>query len=164
MEATCSASRQIAVSVRGANGTTEATVRCSLAVPAMFRLGAGPRVLATHEDGTSVGPIGLVPSVVSAPAKTGETIVWATGLGPVMHPARDGDISADVLRTTVSDPVVTIGGLTATVIFAGLAPSLVGVDQRNVVVPPGVRPSSAVTLSVAIGGNADATSTIAIEQ
>ena len=80
-------------------------------------------------------------SLVSAasPAKPGETIaVYLTGLGPVTPAVTEG---AAASTTTLSNTNVTIaayvGGTTATVGFAGLAPGLAGLYQLNVTIPSG---------------------------
>jgi uncharacterized protein (TIGR03437 family) len=58
---------------------------------------------------------------------------------------------------------VTIGGVPATVQFAGLAPGFAGLYQVNVQVPTGVAPGDAVPVSLSIGGVAANTATIAIQ-
>lgn len=158
-ETACNASRRIEVTVQSANGPAHSSVRCSIEAPAIFRGVTPVRALASHADGTIVGPAG----VDSSPAKPGETItLWATGLGPVMPAAKDGETSVDTICWALSMPEVTIGGISAAITFAGLAPGLVGVNQINVVVPADVSPGGAVTLSVKVGNNADVGTTISI--
>ena len=71
------------------------------------------------------------------PVKAGETVlIYCTGLGAVHSPPADGAAAAG--QTTVATPVVTIGGVPGTVAFSGLAPGFVGLNQVNVVIPPGV--------------------------
>jgi uncharacterized protein (TIGR03437 family) len=85
------------------------------------------------------------------PAKVGEALViLATGLGPVTPKAVDGDNSSDALRNTVTMPKVTIGGEPADVLFSGLSPQFVGLNQINVTVPP-VK-AGVVPLQINIGG------------
>jgi len=159
--AACDVSRQIAVTVHTLNGQAQSTVRCSIEAPAVFRGDTPVRGLATHVDGTVVGPNGPT----SRPARPGEAItLWSTGLGPVTPAARDGETSMDVIRWAVTDPIVTIGGSAASVTFAGLAPGLVGVNQINIVVPADVSFGDAVPLSVTVGNSADNMARIAIEQ
>ncbi len=53
----------------------------------------------------------------------------------------------------IPNVTATVGGLPATVEFAGAAPGLIsGVMQVNVLVPPGVTPGSAVPVTIAVGG------------
>jgi uncharacterized protein (TIGR03437 family) len=56
------------------------------------------------------------------------------------------------LRSTITIPVVMIGGVSAQVAFSGLSPQFVGVNQVNVVVPAGVTPGNAVPLQISVGG------------
>jgi minor extracellular serine protease Vpr len=58
---------------------------------------------------------------------------------------------------------VTIGGVTAPLKFSGMAPGYVGLWQINADVPASVAPSSAVPLSVSIGGTSSNTVTIAVQ-
>jgi len=58
---------------------------------------------------------------------------------------------------------VTIGGVPATVSFAGLAPGFVGLYQVNVEVPEAAPSGSSVPVVLSIGGAASNTVTIAVE-
>lgn len=91
----------------------------------------GTHVVGSHLNGGDVGPTSLYPGLTS-PAKPGETIVlFAKGFGPVSTPSVSGSVSRSGSLSPL--PVVTIGGLTATVQFArAVAP---GEFQFDVVVP-----------------------------
>jgi uncharacterized protein (TIGR03437 family) len=52
------------------------------------------------------------------------------------------------LYRTVITPVVTIGGVTAEVLYSGLAPGKIGLYQMNIVVPPNITPGDDVPLVV----------------
>lgn len=163
LQTVCDPPRVISVTVSARNSVAEGSVLCSPAAPGIFRGAAPAQALATHADGSLVGPVGTVAGLASRPARPGETItLWCTGLGAVTPPASDGEAREDVLHTAISTPAVTIGGLPAEVEFAGLAPGLVGVNQLNVIVPAGVAPGPVVPVSVSAGGYAD-TATLAIE-
>jgi uncharacterized protein (TIGR03437 family) len=60
--------------------------------------------------------------------------------------------AASVGATTSTTPTATIGGVAATVSFSGLAPTLVGVYQVNIVVPTDTPVSDAVPFVLSIGG------------
>jgi uncharacterized protein (TIGR03437 family) len=69
------------------------------------------------------------------------------------------------LRTATTTPTVLIGGKAATVVFAGLSPQFVGVNQINVAVPTGTPTGDAVSLQLSLGGvTTIATVMIAVSQ
>lgn len=73
--------------------------------------------------------------------QSGDTIVlYATGLGVTIPPAKTGagGLGAAPFNQSAVAPVINIGSKNAQVLFAGLAPGFVGVYQLNVVVPPGI--------------------------
>ena len=89
----------------------------------------------------------------SNPAQVGTTVfAYLTGSGPVSPPAKDG-IPAPLtsLVYAQASSSATIGGLPATVSFAGLAPGFIGEVQMNIIVPAGLAPGS-YPLSVTIDG------------
>ena len=77
--------------------------------------------------------------------------IYLTGLGAVHNPVATGATAPDSpLSSALAPVVVSIGGQTANVTFAGLTPGLVGVFQINLVVPAilaGEQP-----LAVTVGG------------
>jgi uncharacterized protein (TIGR03437 family) len=99
--------------------------------PSFFVFGAGPYIAATHANGSYLGPAALYPGVTT-PAKPGETVVlYGNGFGATSAPVVAG--SAVQSGTLPAPPAIQIGGLTATVLFAGLVAP--GEFQFNVVVP-----------------------------
>jgi len=110
-------------------------------------------------DGTAAIVHGSDYSLVTAsnPAHAGEVIlVYATALGPVTPPV-DAGVAAPLspLSWTVTPVTAQIGGVNATVQFAGLAPGFAGLYQVNVLVPqvpPGTQP--VVIAETAAGINA----------
>jgi uncharacterized protein (TIGR03437 family) len=118
--------------------------------PAIFA--SGTRAVAVNLDGTLVWPTGAIAGLATHPAKPGDVIIiYATGLGAVDKPIADGANSLDVLRNTLTPPVVLVGGLSAQVAFSGLSPQFVGVNQLNIVVP-NAAPGDAVPLQLQLGG------------
>ena len=89
----------------------------------------------------------------SNPAKRGQGIViYANGLGPVDKRPVSGDPTSNTgLTSTMTIPVVTIGGVRADVIFSGLTPGIVGLYQINVVVPASA-PTGSQPLVVSVNG------------
>lgn len=94
-----------------------------------------------------VGPTTLYPGL-TIPAQPGEEVIlYANGFGPTSVPVVKG--SSTQSGNLPEFPVVTIGGLPAQVIFAGLVS--VGTYQFNVYVPS-TAPSGDLTLSATFGG------------
>jgi uncharacterized protein (TIGR03437 family) len=115
------------------NGATSAAyaVQAQSTSPSFFLFNGGPYVAATHANGSYVGPASLYPGMTT-PAKLSETVVlYANGFGPTSSPIVGGSPSQS--GTLTPPPTIKIGGLTATVTFAGLV--LPGEFQFNVVVP-----------------------------
>jgi uncharacterized protein (TIGR03437 family) len=101
--------------------------------PAFFVFPGSPYVAAEHTSGAYLGPVSLFAGVT--PAKPGETVVlYGSGFGPTSPAVVAGSLTQNGILP--SPPVITIGGVAATVVFAGLV--VPGEFQFNVVVPPGV--------------------------
>jgi uncharacterized protein (TIGR03437 family) len=92
----------------------------------------------------------LTPNSDSAPASVGSVIaLFATGEGQTNPPGVDGRTTGSVIPTPIAPVSVTIGGVPATVNFAGSAPGVIaGVMQVNAVVPPGVSGTVPVIITV----------------
>ena len=71
---------------------------------------------------------------------------------PARLAGRDGSSWFSAVVVNLVTPRVLIGGIEATVLFSGLAPEFVGVNQVNVVVPPEAPTGSAVPLQISVGG------------
>jgi uncharacterized protein (TIGR03437 family) len=126
--------------------------------PGIFstQFGVG-QAIAINADGSLAAPAGSIPGLATRPVRAGEAlIILATGLGPVTPAATSGNNSVDALRTTVTMPVLMIGGVAARVDFSGLSPQFVGVNQLNVVVGAGTPTGNAVPIQIRMG---DLTST-----
>jgi uncharacterized protein (TIGR03437 family) len=100
------------------------------------------------------------------PASAGDILqVYATGLGKVAPPLATGRIApadGSVLHRTVSIPQVTIGGVPAEVLFAGMAPGFAGLYQIDVAIPKGVAPGDDVPVVIAMPAGDRDTATIAV--
>ena len=123
------------VEVRLTNGSLSnaMNVQSGSLAPSLFVFD-GVHTIATHLNGTLVGPTSLYPGL-STPAKPNESIVmYANGLGTTSSPIVSGSVTQS--GTLPQLPVLKIGNLTATVSFAGLVSP--GLYQLNVIVPPGV--------------------------
>ena len=119
------------VATAGGSSSAAYTAQAQSTSPSFFVFNGGPYVAATHLNGSYIGPPSLYPGQTT-PAKPGETVVlYANGFGPTStavvsgSPAQSGTLSPL--------PAITIGGIAATVQFAGLVAP--GEFQFNVVLP-----------------------------
>jgi uncharacterized protein (TIGR03437 family) len=132
-EVSTTATAQMQVSYNGATSAATA-VNVQATTPGIFTQGS---------TGTGLGAI-LKPdySVVTASnaAPRGSTIIiYATGSGLTTPAGVTGAVAGNTLLLTNANVTVTIGGIAATVVYAGSAPGLVdGVLQVNAVVPTGI--------------------------
>jgi uncharacterized protein (TIGR03437 family) len=108
------------------------TVQAQAESPSFFVFNGEPYVAATHADGSLIGPTSLYPGSTT-PAKPGETVViYANGFGRTSIPVVSGAVTQSGTLSPL--PVVTIGGMTAPLAFAGLN-GTPGEFQFNVVIP-----------------------------
>jgi uncharacterized protein (TIGR03437 family) len=115
--------------------------------PSFFVFNGGPYAAAAHSNGSLIGPATLYPGA-SSPAKPGETIVlYANGFGSTNVPVQSGSISQSGTLSPL--PVVKIGGVAATVQFAGLVAP--GEFQFNLVVPASL-PNGDLSITATYGG------------
>jgi uncharacterized protein (TIGR03437 family) len=140
--------------VVNANGTMLPPFHAALGEvsPGIFttQYGSG-QAIAINADGSLAGPAGSIPGLALHPASAGDVLlILATGLGAVSPQIADGANSADARRDTTAMPSVMIGGQSSQVLFSGLSPQFVGVNQINVVVPQGV--TGVVPLQISMGG------------
>ncbi|MCU1232791.1 MAG: hypothetical protein JWP63_758 [Candidatus Solibacter sp.] len=111
--------------------------------------------VAINPDGSIAAAAGAIPGITTRPAKIGDPgglVILCTGLGAVDSPVANGAASLDKLRTAMTTPTVMIDGKPAQVVFAGLSPQFVGVNQINVSIPAGTTTGNAVPLQIVLGG------------
>jgi uncharacterized protein (TIGR03437 family) len=74
-------------------------------------------------------------------------------LGAVDHPVANGGIpTSGVLSNVLTVPTVLVGNVPAQVLFAGMSPQFVGLNQINIVLAPGTPTGNAVPLQLQVGG------------
>ena len=127
----------VPVQVTNALGTAAGTATLQSYSPAFFTYQSKYVAARHNSDGTAVAPAGYLGSSVSSrPAQPNESIqIYATGLGPTTPAVAAGQL------VTTPEPIsnlgqlhVTVGGVTATVQYAGVVAP--GEYQINLVVPP----------------------------
>ena len=118
--------------------------------PALFLWNAKYAV-AQHTDYSLAGPRTLFFGLATTPAKPGETIIlYGTGFGDSGVAASVGELARQAISLP-SLPDVTIGGIPATVDYAGIPQGGAGLYQINVRVPESV-PAGELPVSVSYGG------------
>lgn len=139
------------VTYAGAAGTlqTEAwTLPVTPSIPAIFTVsmtGAGQGAIVNGDGTVNSG---------SNPAARGSLVsIYATGEGQTVPAGVTGSVTQSDSTPPVLPVVVTIGGVQATVEYAGEAPAEVaGLLQVNAIVPPSVTPGSQVPVTITVGG------------
>ena len=125
-----------------------------------FIFGGGPYLAATHLNGGYIGPTSLYPGLTT-PAQPGETIVmYGNGFGSTSAQVVSG--SATQSGTLSPLPVITIGGVAATVGFAGLVAP--GEFQFNVTVPPSLANGDQPTIATYNGLTTQSGTLITVQQ
>jgi len=134
------------------NGVSSTPVSLNVtdAVPAIFTSDASGtgQAAALNQDNTVNGP--------THPAPAGSVVaLYGTG---------GGALTADALPLLKLPVTATVGGLPATVYYAGIAPGLVeGAMQVNVQIPDGVTPGPVVPVAITVGNATSNTATLAIQ-
>jgi uncharacterized protein (TIGR03437 family) len=129
------------VRIQSAFGQATQTAAVLAVAPALFPAAANP-------DGRVNG--------VMSPVRRGQVLtLYGTGLGRTQ--------AQGSLRVVESPVTCTIGGRPAVVSFAGLAPSLIGVYQVNVVAPMDLAPGLNLPLQLGQAGSQSNTIEIAVE-
>jgi uncharacterized protein (TIGR03437 family) len=137
---------QVAVTNSG-TATAAFSAQAQPISPSFFVFNGGPYVAAEHVGGSLIGPATLFQGA-STPAKPGETVaIYANGFGPTNVTVTGGSITQSGTLSPL--PVVQIGGIRATVQFAGLVAP--GEFQFNVVIPTTVG-NGDQTITAAFGG------------
>jgi uncharacterized protein (TIGR03437 family) len=130
--------------------------------PSFPRLGASNYIAATHADGSLLGPASMsVPGYTFAPARPGETIIlYAVGFGMPVTALVNG--SAAQTGSLPAMPIILIGGVAASVQFAGVVSP--GLYQLNVVVPINLVNGDNAVTAIYSGFETPAGSAIAVQR
>jgi uncharacterized protein (TIGR03437 family) len=121
---------------------------------------SAPGIYTLNAQGTGPGAIlnqdGVTVNGVTTPEKRGNVIaIYMTGEGQTNPQGVDGAVIpavASALKSPQQTVTVNIGGVDATVLYAGSAPGLIsGVMQVNAIIPLTVTPGAAVPVVVTVG-------------
>ena len=136
------------LTVRNANGQHTVNVRVAPTTPSIFLLDANGAAAALNALS------GVVVST-TAPLRTGDFLsLYLTGLGATSV--------RDTLEYATMVPVITIGGQSVPVTYAGRSPGFAGLDQINCQIPAGLT-GNALPVVVTSNGRSSNTAFIAIQ-
>jgi uncharacterized protein (TIGR03437 family) len=137
----------------GVSGEESASVQiqCAGLKSPVFKipvLNLAPAIFTVGQNGTGQAASVNQNGTLATPASTGSDIqIYGTGFG-MLEPA-----GSDGLRHLALPVTATIGGIPATVLFAGEAPgTTTGLQQINVQIPANAPAGSAVPLQLTVGG------------
>ncbi len=122
------------------------------------------QVVAVNSNGSlnNPAPPPGVPFGNGSPANAGDYItLYGTG-GGITNPSTPAGSAPTAAAKTTFTPTAQIGGIAATVLYSGTAPSLVGVWQVNVVIPATVKSGSDIAVVLTENGQTTPTVTIAV--
>jgi len=136
------------------------TLQVANAAPGVFTFNAtgSGQAIAANQDGSFNGP--------STPAPKGSYVtIYFTGGGLTDPPGMTGSVSGSTLKSLTRTASVTVGGVAATVVFAGAAPALVdGVDVLVIRIADNTPSGSSLPLAVNVGGlSSPTTAMIAVQ-
>ncbi|MBI3666436.1 MAG: hypothetical protein HY236_09485 [Acidobacteria bacterium] len=147
------------VVTNSAGSSLAKTIQTNQISPAIFsanQQGNGQGAVLFSNTRILAAPVGIFPGTESRPAKAGDVLtIYCNGLGPVTPSVTDGHNTLDGLRSTTIRPTVTVGGVTVPdidVLFSGLAPQFVGLNQIDFRLPPGVASGSAIPIRITVAG------------
>jgi uncharacterized protein (TIGR03437 family) len=140
--------RKIPISITYGGGTTQfGEFPVEDAAPAIYTASGQPSGPALAEN-----PDFSINSAQNPVAKGSYVALYLNGTGLTTSTVVDGQAAPfDPLLLTALPVTVTIGGVPAEVLFAGAAPTLVGVTQVNVRIPATLAGTGPVPLTVQVG-------------
>ena len=155
----------VSVTVTNSRGTSDAITTTAQAVQPAFFLW-GRYAVATTLDYTLAVKNGTFPGLTTTPAKPGEVIVlWGTGFGPTSPPAPIGvEAPSSPTYYTANTVGVTVGGKTATVYSAVLAPGFAGLYQIAIQIPASLANGDYPVVAKISGAQSPSTTLITVQE
>jgi len=156
-----------------ANSTQQIVVQTgsSISVPQTVMIAtAQPAIFTQNSSGSGAGIFtavksdGVTPVPAGTPVSANDVItIYCTGLGAVNPPVPAGSAAPSApLSNTVNQATARLGGVPATVLFAGLAPGFAQLYQMNILIPSGVTSGNAA-LVVSVSGQQSSPVTIPVQ-
>ena len=150
-----------------AGASTAQTVQVALTAPGIFAAGAnglGQAIATDNADGAIAALSGSMASAATHPiAIGGYLILWCTGLGAVDLPVANGANTGGAIANTLVKPMVSIGGVPATLVYSILSPQYAGEYQVAVQVAPGTPTGISIPVRLQMNGTTAAeTVTVAV--
>ena len=137
------ASTTAVVSYQG-RSSPNVSLPVAASAPGVFFVAPGaPAIL--NQDGSLNSP-------ANPEARGRAVVVFATGQGAVTPPVETGRGAPAAPLSGITDVAATIGGRTATPLFAGLTPGFVGLLQVNLLVPGDAPAGAQVPVSITLRG------------
>jgi len=148
-------SQQVVVTAGGVTSTaytiTVNALAPGLLAPSSFLLNNKQYVVAQHANGNFVLPANSLSGYTTSPAAPGETVtIYGVGFGPANSSSNTTIPAGQIVtasNTLVNQVQMQIGGQPATLSYQGLAPSLIGAYQFNLMVPSGASGDSLLTFT-----------------
>ena len=146
---------QIPFNVTGTSATIRVTVAGQTSAPRTVSIDTvAPGIFTTTADGRGAAAVlhqdGVTPVTAQNPARPDEVVVlFVTGLGTLSPPLETGE---PAVLNRVGNPVVTIDGSSAEILFAGAAPGFVALNQVNLRIPPNTRAAANIPVVLTMNG------------
>jgi uncharacterized protein (TIGR03437 family) len=165
---TASTTSNATVSLQQGTLSTITTVPMAVVSPTLFSInqqGSGQGSIRIANSATIAAPEGSVPGADAHAVTTGDVIeVYGTGFGTVTPSVASGSAASySPLSRTTRVVTATVGGVSANVIFSGLAPGVAGLYQINVTIPAGAPRGNAVPVVLTVAGVPSNTVTVAVQ-
>ena len=136
------------------SASTPVPIQVASIAPGIYSIppGAGYAVAINNADGSIAAPPGAIPGINTHPAKVNDVIIlYASGLGPLDIPVKDGFASTDATRRTLTTPTLLLNNTPANIFFSGMTPQFPGINQINFFVPQ-VSPGNSLPLQLQVAG------------
>jgi uncharacterized protein (TIGR03437 family) len=145
-----------AVVITGAGRSAAAAFPVAASAVGAFGYPASSRAIAVNQDGSLNAP-------ESPAARNTVLVFYVTGIGAVAPAVPTGQPAPlDKISFASAQVTATIGGAAATVQFAGLTPSFIGLGQLNVLVPAESATGDAVPVIFEAAGQKSKLATVSV--